>query len=42
MKDSDNVKVIDGLPNQDEAAIFNIQQTGTKRQKFCLSISRII
>jgi hypothetical protein len=34
MKDTENTKVIDGLPNQDEAAIFNIQQTGTQGQKF--------
>ena len=28
MKDSERVKVINGLPNKDEAAIFNVQQTG--------------
>ena len=28
MKDSERVKVINGLPNKNEAAIFNVQQTG--------------
>ena len=28
MKDSETVKVIGGLPSKDEAAIFNVQETG--------------
>ena len=28
IKDTENVKVIDGLPNKNEAVIFNVQQTG--------------
>ena len=28
MKDAENVKVNDGLPNKNEAVIFNVQQTG--------------
>ena len=28
MKDSEKIKIIDGLPNKNEAAIFNVQETG--------------
>ena len=28
MKDTEKVKVIGGLPGKNEAAIFNVQQTG--------------
>jgi hypothetical protein len=30
MKDSETIKVIGGLPDKNEAAIFNVQQTGKK------------
>ena len=29
MKESEKVKRINGLPNKNQAAIFNVQQTGT-------------
>lgn len=34
MKDSENIKVIDGMPDKNEAAIFNIQQTGYYRVNY--------
>jgi aminopeptidase N len=34
MKDSERVKVINGLPNKNEAAIFNVHQTGYYRVNY--------
>ena len=34
MKDTETVKLIDGLPHPNEAAIFNIQQTGYYRVNY--------